>query len=128
MTEAMALYRCYVFGEGIMEGVQAEGGPTIRPGIDPERVREVLTQGGRLSWGDFVRCRVRYFTDAAVFGSKAWVNGVFEKHRERLGPKRKDGARTLKGLNQKELFVIRDLRIDAVTVYQFNPLPMPDSK
>ncbi len=45
-----------------------------------------------------VRCRVRYFTDGAVIGSKAFVDGVFRVSRERFGPKRKDGARKLRGL------------------------------
>lgn len=44
-----------------------------------------------------LRCRVRYFTDGAVIGSRQFVNEAFEGARERFGPKRKDGARKLRG-------------------------------
>ncbi len=41
--------------------------------------------------------RVRYFTDGAVIGSKECVDSCFDKARERFGPKRKSGARRLRG-------------------------------
>jgi hypothetical protein len=41
--------------------------------------------------------RMRYFTDGAVIGGKACVEECFEKARERFGPKRKSGARKLRG-------------------------------
>jgi len=44
-----------------------------------------------------LRCRLRYFTDGAVIGSKEFVNETFANARQRFGPKRKDGARKLKG-------------------------------
>jgi hypothetical protein len=40
-----------------------------------------------------LRHRVRYFTDGAVIGSKAFVNEAFATARERFGPCRKGGAR-----------------------------------
>jgi len=98
------------------EGVQAQEGPTIRAGISPEKVREVFAQKGKLGWGDYVRCRVRYFTDGAVIGSRGWVNQVFEDHRQRFGPKRKDGARKFRFLNDSTLFGLRDLRVDCVGI------------
>jgi hypothetical protein len=42
-------------------------------------------------------CRVRYFTDGVVIGSRAFVNKAFAKSRERFGAKHKDGARKLRG-------------------------------
>ena len=42
-------------------------------------------------------CRIRYFADGAVIGSKAFVNEAFANARERFGPKRKDGARKMRG-------------------------------
>ena len=59
-------------------------------------------------------CRVRYFTDGAVIGSKEFVNEAFLNARERFGPKRKDGARTMKGNGSGTkgfLWSIRDLRV-----------------
>jgi putative transposase len=49
-----------------------------------------------LGMAKMLRCRVRYFTDGAVIGSKEFVNEAFAGARERFGPKRKDGARKLR--------------------------------
>ena len=60
-----------------------------------------------------LRCRVRYFTDGAVIGSKEFVNEAFAGARERFGPKRKDGARKLRGDATPAngvLWSLRDLR------------------
>jgi len=59
-------------------------------------------------------CRVRYFTDGAVIGSKAFVNEVFEGARERFSAKRKDGARKMRGAATAAagvLWTARDLRV-----------------
>jgi hypothetical protein len=59
-------------------------------------------------------CRVRYFTDGAVIGSKAFVNEAFTNARERFGAKRKDGARRMRGTGQPAagvLWSLRDLRV-----------------
>ena len=68
---------------------------------------------GELCVARMLRCRVRYFTDGAVIGSKAFVNEAFAAARERFGPKRKDGARKMRGTAAaaKGLFTARDLRV-----------------
>ena len=61
-----------------------------------------------------LRCRVRYFTDGAVIGSKAFVNEVFVSTRERFGAKRKDGARLMRGSGSAAkgiLWSARDLQL-----------------
>ena len=60
-----------------------------------------------------LRCRLRYFTDGAVIGSREFVNEAFESARERFGEKRKDGARRLRGDAAGfagVLWSVRDLR------------------
>jgi putative transposase len=60
-----------------------------------------------------LRCRVRYFTDGAVIGSRGFVDEVFCRARERFGPKRKDGARRLRGAGAPaggDLWSLRDLQ------------------
>ncbi len=67
-----------------------------------------------LPMAKMLRCRVRYFTDGAVIGSKGFVNEVFTTARERFGPMRKDGARKLRGsaaVAAGTLWSVRDLRI-----------------
>jgi REP element-mobilizing transposase RayT len=66
-----------------------------------------------LGMAKMLRCRVRYFTDGAVIGSKEFVNEAFASARERFGPKRKDGARKLRGGGAAAsgiLWSLRDLR------------------
>ncbi len=61
-----------------------------------------------------LRCRVRYFTDGAVIGSKAFVNEAFAATRERFTERRKDGARRMKGNGKAAdgvLWSVRDLRV-----------------
>jgi hypothetical protein len=61
-----------------------------------------------------LRCQVRYFTDGAVIGSKAFVNEVFVAARERFSAKRKDGARKLRGNGKAAAGVLwsaRDLQV-----------------
>jgi hypothetical protein len=60
-----------------------------------------------------LHCRVRYFTDGAVIGSKEFVNEAFVAARERFGPRRKDGARKMKGRGAAAsgiLWSLRDLQ------------------
>ncbi len=68
-----------------------------------------------LGMAGMLRCRVRYFTDGAVIGSKAFVNEVFAGARERFSKKRKDGARRMRGSAAPAagvLWSVRDLRVD----------------
>ena len=67
-----------------------------------------------LGMAKMLRCRVRYFTDGAVIGSKEFVNEAFANARERFGPKRKDGARAMRGGGsgaKDQLWSMRDLRV-----------------
>ena len=63
--------------------------------------------------GQMLRCRVRYFTDGAVIGSRGFVDEVFRLCRDRFGEKRKDGARKWRGNGAAAagtLWSIRDLK------------------
>jgi putative transposase len=66
-----------------------------------------------LGTAKMLRCRIRYFTAGAVIGSKEFVNEAFSSARSRFGPKRRDGARKLKGdatPANRALWSLRDLR------------------
>ena len=49
-----------------------------------------------------------------VLGTAEFVNEVFERERERFGPKRETGARKMRGANWGDLRVLRDLQKDVV--------------
>ncbi|MBK1830286.1 transposase [Verrucomicrobiaceae bacterium R5-34] len=86
----------------------------VRKGFRREEVEKVLGRGGKLTLGESMRCRVRYFSDGMVFGSKAFVEGVFQGARDRFGEKRKSGARSLRGVGWQNknprLYSMRELR------------------
>jgi len=72
-----------------------------------------LERGRNVVMRKMLRYRVRYFTDGAVIGSREFVDEVFRSARERFGPKRKTGARKLRGAGAAAAEVIwsaRDLR------------------
>ncbi|NJM38960.1 MAG: chemotaxis protein CheW [Akkermansiaceae bacterium] len=103
--------------EQAKESINREGKSAVkvtRKGISKaEAEHQAVSNDGDISLGKMLRCRVRYFTDGAVIGSRDFVNEVFKNSRERFGPKRKNGARKLKGNAApaaKILWSLRDLR------------------
>ena len=105
-----------------LESRVARGGGTevrrTRKGMSAEqaqRERERLEkQLEEIPFGRMLRCRVRYFTDGAVIGSRAFVNEAFASARERFSQARKDGARALRGSGAAAkgvLWSARDLRV-----------------
>ena len=102
----------WLFGQGEEnEGTWADGRPTRR-GMAPEEVAAVVETKGQLPLSEYLRLRVRYFTDGAVLGTRAFVNEIFTTFRERFGGKRKDGARPLRYVDQKEgLYCLRNLQV-----------------
>jgi REP element-mobilizing transposase RayT len=96
----------------VTSGAASRSGKVV---VDPEEIRRELKREGELSLGQVLRLRVRYFTDGVVLGSRNYVNGVFAEYRDRFGPRRKSGARRLRGLPALgELATMRDLRVDVV--------------
>ena len=95
-------------GERVEERVEQSGKMkriTKRKGLtkeqlDAEKARLIEAEEkrmGEIPFGRMLRCRVRYFTAGAVIGSRGFVDEMFESARDRFGPKRKSGARRMKG-------------------------------
>ena len=86
---------------------------TLRKGISKQDAETERDLDGEIPFGKMLRCRVRYFTDGAVIGSRSFVNDAFEGARQRFGAKRKDGARAMRGSGSGAkglLWTLRDLR------------------
>jgi hypothetical protein len=98
--------------------VSGDGGgvEVVRKGMRKEEVEAELAQLERsrdVALGKMLRCRVRYFSDGAVLGSREFVDGVFRACRERFGSQRKSGARKLRGSAAAAagtLWSVRDLQ------------------
>jgi putative transposase len=54
--------------------------------------------------------RIRYFSAGVAPGSRDFINDLFRSTRDRFGPKRKDGARKLRGPAASQLSSLRDLK------------------
>ncbi|MCX6838926.1 MAG: hypothetical protein NTX35_14105, partial [Verrucomicrobia bacterium] len=105
---AAEAYRGILYAEG-REVRDAQNEKVVKRGVSVEAARAVLAEGGKLSPGELVRLRVRYFSDGAVLGSKAFVEGIFEAQRESFSPKRKFGAKKI-GVASGDMFSLRRLR------------------
>ena len=120
-----ARYRALLLAEGTEQAeltIDESGEPqkqVRRKGMDPAQVREErekLEAGRRVALAKRLRWRLRYFSAGGVIGSKGFVDAFFEAQRERFGPKRRSGARRLRGdaatLTQLAgLFSMRDLAL-----------------
>ena len=72
----------------------------VRRGLEKAAVAaeiERLARSRDVAMSQMLRCRVRYFTDGAVIGSRGFVDEVFRLCRDRFGEKRRDGARKMRG-------------------------------
>jgi len=107
----LAEYRQWLFAHGEeREGTDAEGNP-MRRGIRREAVLQVLAQKGKLSTPELLRLRVRYLSDGAILGSREFINALFERQRDRFGPRRSSGARPVRGFHEASLSTLRALRV-----------------
>lgn len=87
---------------------QREGGPQIG---GPAPVAAVLRDIGVAA---MLKYRIRYFTDGVAIGSREFVNELFRQGRHRFGPRRKEGARKMRGPAAAAagvLWSMRDLRM-----------------
>ncbi len=104
--EASREYRQLLYCTGSLGAPQE----SLRGRIPTETWIRVMEEGGKLPVAEALRCRVRYFTDGAVLGSKEYVESIFSEYRDRFGKRRRSGARKMKGSDWEGLTVIRDLR------------------
>jgi len=115
-------YRMLLLAEGIeqLEVVVSDLGErevkVTRRGIRDEMAAAELAElerGRNVAMSKMLRCRIRYFTDGAVIGTRGFVEEVFQKSRVHFGEKRKNGARKWRGQGEAAAGVLwsaRDLR------------------
>lgn len=113
LGKSLEIYRMQVYREGNEEReALGEDGRPVRGALKREEVLGVLKAKGRLGLGDYLKCRVRYFSDGAVLGGREFVEGVFRARRGWFGEGRKDGARRMRGLEGGQLYTVRSLRVN----------------
>lgn len=107
-----------VFAENPEVGEAGEPRKRVRKGFERKEVAKVLARGGKLSFGEMLRCRVRYLSDGLAVGSQEFVDELFEESRELFGARRKSGARVMREVKWKEketrLYTLRQLKKDVM--------------
>lgn len=106
-NEAQAAHRLGLFGTG----------SEVRRGacsIPVEAFEKVLAEKGSLPLATVLRCRVRYFTEGAVLGSKAFVEIHLADYRRRHGARERTAPRALSPITDwKGLTCMRSVRKNA---------------
>jgi hypothetical protein len=113
-SDALATYRKSLYTQG--EERRDDTGRLQRTGFSPEVASEVLEHNGKMPLTALLRCRVRYFKDGLAFGSRAFVESVFERNRAHFGVKRKTGARRMRFFQDTGFCTARDLRVKPVSL------------
>ena len=98
-------YRKLLYGEAART---RRGGGAV---VELEEAWAVERAGGKLSLAQLLRCRVRYLTDGAVIGGKAWMEDWLRANKETYG-KRKTPPRPMRGGVWGGLCSLRDLKKD----------------
>ena len=104
-SAALKAHRMLIFGKG--------SSPWTQKGrlIDEKKALRVLNEEqGQLPKMAVLRCRVRYFTDGAIFGSAEFVEGFVNQWQSEQGRKHPPKAHALQGADWGNLAVIRGLR------------------
>ncbi len=86
--ESQAHYREVLFGTGAGAREQAAT-------ISAADLQRVIDEGGRLPLSTVLRCRLRYFTDGGVLGSRAFVELQLAKYRQTTCRRERTAARAL---------------------------------
>jgi len=110
-------YRQTLFEKGLEMLEDPDSGVKGRLGFTAEEVEEEIRRNGKLSQGEVLLHRVRYFTDGAIIGSASFVDEVFGNYREKLtvpDSSRSTGARRMRGADWGNLACLRDLHVNAI--------------
>ena len=98
--DTLAWYREQLFGRGLTQ--HTPEGQIKKPGFSQAQIQSVQHSQGRLPRHEYLRLRIRYFTDGAILGSEAFLENLFRARRQWFSPKRKSAARPLQGLLKED--------------------------
>jgi len=106
--ELLAQYRKYLF-------LRSGGaGHSKKKELSREEILKALKKGAKLSIPELLRVKVRYFTAGVALGNREFVDEIWRKYRSRHCPKRKTGARKMKGGDWAGMMTMRDLKKDVI--------------
>ena len=100
-------YRKILFGIGEKN--------SSRAGISREEVAKVWSAGGKLTFAQLLRCRIRYFSAGLAIGTESFLAKVLRSVPEAFSDGRTTGARRMKGGDWGELRSARELRVNPIS-------------
>ena len=104
--ELLAEYRKHLFRRGALATSQHG------PAFELAKAQEVVDQEqGELSLPEQLRCKIRYFSDGVILGSRPFVESHCQRLSQTIGFKRNSGPTALKILGPAALWVFRNLRV-----------------
>ncbi|MFW5874577.1 MAG: hypothetical protein ACOCVJ_04175, partial [Verrucomicrobiota bacterium] len=83
--------------------------------IDPEKAARIIRNGGKVPLAELLRLRVRYFSHGTALGSKAFLDGLGARWKERHGVEHKQNAHRMRHGEWGGLRSYRDLQVKAVS-------------
>lgn len=75
----------------------------------------VHQQQGEIPVAELLRCRIRYFTDGGILGSRAFVQEQFARCRQTVAPSQSDRGYRLRVKADHQIWVLRNLRLRPVS-------------
>ena len=83
--------------------------------IDVELAQKVLQQQqSEIPLAELLRCRIRYFTDGGILGSRAFVQEQFARCRQIRSPSQSDRGYRLRVIAGDQIWALRNLRLRPV--------------
>jgi len=83
--------------------------------MTPEQLAKVMEAKGKLPLATVLHCKLRYFTDGAVLGSKAYVTEQLALYRRKTGMRKRMTAQALPPITDwGDLMTMRGLRKNAL--------------
>jgi REP element-mobilizing transposase RayT len=110
--QVIAEYRVILFTDGEERLREKEGTGEVevaRKGASQATAEAVREKGGALSRVEMLRHRIRHFVDGTAIGTREFLDEVFREAPERFGPRRRSGARKIRGC-YTPLHALRDLK------------------
>ncbi len=107
-TEAQRMYRQQLY---ITAGRAGSSGKAV---LSDEEIKQVIKEGGELSFADRALLKIRHITDGVALGTRGFVERVYVNNRDKFGVKRKSGARRIPGMLLGEMYALRDLKVRAI--------------
>ena len=112
--EIEKLYRELLHAFGEERGIDEHGNP-LKRGISREQIEEVLNGNEEIPLEVLVRCRVSYFTNGRILGSRNFVETALKRYNHRLKVKGKPQATRLR-VSSGDLCAGKTVRSPAISL------------